>query len=719
MKKISGLLTILIILAVLILPLFVFENVHAVLMLPDYQPDNNSYSAGSVNMTILCTAAIGETSAYGLWTTVTHQDSADSNVGGVGYIASTTSQFYRTVSQIMGFNLTGAPDISQINYIKVRLYCSQTSTYNAPTFDPPLVSLYDTSGGTNDILDSDDIDQFNDGQVKKRMSNYLAFSYFTALNWTTFTIKESAWQTLLTSDNGTHTYLDLVTEQHALDNAPLGYWKSDAGYNLAIVGISGGNTAQLIINYVPVATTPVFTYITNNSTFTATLGDETADNITLSTLSCMYANEDLQFDVSGDAGANITLQMVDSNGSVLESLNDSVRVGGHYYWRIDSLADNYQGIIQVKESIFNLSSPWVWIEPKPDDTEANMCTYASTTDYPQYTTPFSSYVVNTGQYMVVHWKTNINTAVDDLNTTTLGIYDNGDSVYYKYLSTFTNLRTYFQGTTVNQNAGLPWRFMIFTPKALSSTNQYGGLVINLGIDFVPEYKGFLQSMIANSTGELTTTHSAYWYIPTAADGIAISMVKSVFKPDETIDFIVSIGKQSNVDTNLQYMTAQVIETGGSVSSSVENGDNSFSLDSITTDGDYTLQVTLYNTDKTSYQYIYQLPFEISVSGVSVITTTEPTSENILKWLTDTLKNLGLDSTLGHWIVILFLMALSIILGIKSKSDIMINVLPLLILAIAIVIGWIDIWAIVLLAGGVGLNIFKFFRKKAAGGDSQG
>ncbi len=703
MNKLTNLIMVIVLLAIAILPMFVCEAVQA---------------SGVTEMVITISDVRGFYSEYGLWATVTHQDTASSSIGSaiVGYHASaSTTLYYRTHSSMMKFDITDVPDISNISYMKVRLYCTQKDELNSPTFQAPYIALYDTFGSSNSSIPNADIDNFNDGQPRNLISNYYSWYSISAGTWTTFTISPADWETVLTPQFGGQCFIELCTLQHALDQIPMDTWSVNGAYAMYM----DGSNAELIIGYTPAAAEVEFTYETNAAIDTTVVGDEVADNITLTTLRCMYANEDLQFCVTGNSGAPLNLRLVNNSGVVLDTITDSVRVNGFYYWRIDSLASTYRGIVQVKETTWGLSSPWVWIEPQVSITEANMCVYAGATEYPQYTYPFSSYVIRSGEYMIVHWKTNIDAGVDDCDNITLGIYSNGDSTNYKFLQTFTDLRSYFQGTTTNQNAAMHWRFMVFTPKAGSGINLANGLVYNLNIDFVPEFKGYLEAIIQSTTdSELTTPHSAYWYISSAADGIGIKLDKSVYKPDENIGFNIAVGKECNADEYLQYMSAVVMETGDAVNSYVENGDNHFELDSITAEGNYNLRVTLYNSDVTSYEYIYQIPFEISETGMS---TTVPggSQEDVLNWLESLFKQYSLDSTMGHWLIILGAMVLMILIGVKSKRKTLTLVLPLMILGIGIIIGWVDTWVIVLLALGAGLTIFSMIRKKAAGGGSGG
>jgi len=680
-----------------------------------YHPDKVQ-AAGYTNQIRYCDASSYFYSSYGVWTTVTHQDSAASttqNVLQMGYMASSTSNWYRTHSSIMRFTVNATPDISLITDIKIRLWCVVKQVTGTPTFQAPYFSLYDTSAGINNTIDAPDIDQFNDGQVKNRISNYYYWDSLSAGAWIEFTIAPVDWLSLLTPDSGIYSHVALVSEQQALDNIPNGLWNSSTGYVATFYG-NTNNIAEMIISYAASAEVPDFDYHENAPVDNVTMGDEVADNITLSTLSCMYANENLEYDIEGDSGAPIVLRLVNTSGATIASLTDSIRTNGHYYWQIDSLAETYAGFVQAKENTYGLSSDWVCIQPQVDASQENLNIYSVKTEYPQYTKPFDTYVVNRGSLMYVHWKTNIDGDSDNLTDITLDIYNNGDNVTKAYSHSFESLATdYYKGTDNNTYRGLNWRFAVFTPKTLTTTNTYGGLVQNLGLDFVPDNKGYLQPMInSGDDGEITITHSAYWYLTSAADGIAIELLQSQFATDEEIGFKVTIGRESNVETDLQYMIARVIEVGNNVATSVSEGENVFYIDAIESEGDYTLEVKLYNTGISSYEYIYQIPF--TVSDTAAPPTTPPKPTDITDWLTDLLHRWHLDTTGGHWLLILIGMGTFLIIGNKVKHSTIGLVGALLVFALGIVVGWIDLWWIVLLALGAGFTVWQYIRSKASG-----
>lgn len=78
-----------------------------------------------------------------------------------------------------------------------------------------------------------------------------------------------------------------------------------------------------------------------------------------------------------------------------------------------------------------------------------------------------------------------------------------------------------------------------------------------------------------------------------------------------------------------------------------------------------------------------------------------------------LEKYGLGNQIGHWLVVIGLMAVGFMLF--FKSSVMRVVIPLCVFGGAIVVGWIDLWVVVLLALSAGVSLFSILRKRTQGG----
>ena len=504
-------------------------------------------------------------------------------------------------------------------------------------------------------------------------------------------------------------YFQLQTENQGLQYSPT--WEHDQGIQFT------AGSFELTVKYVAPPTRGTMTLHTNAAVDAYVVGDETADNITLETLRCMYADETMSFLVNGDSGANVTLELVDTAGTVLDTHNDSVRVDSIYAWQT-ILASDYSGFVQVKELNNNLTSEWVSIQPAPSSTEATNHTYAGTTNYTQYTTAFSSYVTYDDDLMFIHWKTNLNPATE------LGDYDlliNSNGSYVVYQDTLENIAAnYFGGTTANQQAVSHWRYAVFSPALTAGSSDYGGLVNNLSFDAMRSTRtGFIQSLVvdtSNNTDEIADCHSAYWYLSDATKGISMSLTRTAYTEDETPVVSLTIGNECKVETNL---SSGIIDVQGSPVAYFTPvlGTQSLVIPKITGEGGKTISVRL--TGSSSYVYQFDMPVTINNAADEGGTGVDDSSNPESWWakIKEKLGILGLDTPAGKWISLLLGMVL--LYAFFNKDKIMRIALPCLLLGAALIGEWIDRWWAVVIALGAGMTLYGIFRKKTTGKDTEG
>jgi len=655
-------------------------------------------------------------SSYKSWTSAVHQDnsyqeSENSAVG--GYRCGAAGGSWRIVSGVMKFDVSGLPDLNEVLSMYVRTKVVSMVSYGAPAFPSPWLALVLTKNENigQSIIQTSMHDTWIDGGFgQKRVSNWYNWWDYEADDYLDFEILDGHIDDILYGlgeYSGTYTYLQVVSQYQYNDVAP-GTHEGGDGYEWNL----GGITPSLYYTYAVEPDRPEFDYGTNAGYEPAPTGDEVADNLTLRTLSCMYADEDIGFTVHGESGAVISLELLNSAGTVLDSIEDEIRTDDYYYWEIDTLSSDYAGMVRARETNFNLYSSWVAIQPSPDDTEVNLQTYSKYTAYPQYANAFSSYVVDGGDYMYIHWKTNIDGSTESDNHR-LDMYINGDNITPAYSENFTALgEGYMGGEADNWQDGINWRFAVFTMRALSGTNLYGGLVINLNKDYVPVNKGFIEPVIykISTSEELAQTHTAYWYLDDVNDGILINLQKDTVEVGERINVKIVVGRECNAS---DYLSSALIELVGyrQTYGTIEAGDNWYVLDAMDNEGDYYIRVSLYDDALHSYRYIYQMP--LSVVGEGEILPDGEGPGGLWSSFMGFVGANNLDSDVGHWIIVL--LAMVALFLVAYKSAILRVALPLLVLGTAFVADWIDKWLIILLALGAGLALWGIFRKKVNGG----
>jgi hypothetical protein len=444
-------------------------------------------------------------------------------------------------------------------------------------------------------------------------------------------------------------------------------------------------------------------------------GYETADNITWITPRAAYADESIAWLITGESGAALDLEVKDSKGNVLASRTDSVRIDGYYRYTVD-LADNYTGFVRLTEKNHNLTGYWGYVSPAVSGSQEINTTYAQKTDYPQYTEPFSTYVVKAGELMALHWKTTLSET--DLPLASVRMWYVGDSTKEVYNEVLTDLIDNYYLNTDDNDGMAAWRYILFTPDDTGTGwTDYDGMVVNLNQSYGWESSGFYQGLIfEDGESEFTETHTAHWYVADAAqDGIKATLDKAQYNGGATITARLYAGDASKVRTELNLLRVQVVNSSGTVVTSgdavISQADTSVTLTAPQGSGDYKVRFNLTKANK-SYIHVIDVPFKVAGTGssdgsLSVFGTDIGTKIN------NTLGNLGLNNPTGYWIVMVILMGLGFFLF--RKSEILRVVIPLTIMAIGIVIGWIETWIIVLLALGAGVTIFSMLRKKTQGG----
>lgn len=516
-------------------------------------------------------------------------------------------------------------------------------------------------------------------------------------------IPEQYWPWLLQYDN--YIYIHLASENQRLlyDFGP-----KQEGRRQQI----GFDNQALIVNYIVPAADRDITVESNAALDPIVTTDKYADNITLETPRTLYNDEQISARIDGESGAAIELELRDTAGTVIESASNSVRVDGSYYWNLN-LDSSYTGYYQVYETNNNISSEWFCIQPAPDSTSRTNYTYAGDTRYPQWTNEFDSYVVNDGNYMYVHWKTNIPT--DNLTSYYLVMCPNGERTKWYQFSWIAD--SYLKGSETNKNALIHWRYMVFTPARKTGVSTYDGLVNSLDYNVNPAMnRGFIQSVVAwqeieyGDIVDWADCHSAYWYLSVPANGVHYTLNKNTVSASEKPVVKLVVGAESQVTQYLKYgYVGHVVQHPFSVVSG--------SQDLILNEqpiGSYTVSTVLYGTSH-NYEYRYDMSLSIIASTPTVIPgtgVTDPTPGGLLNTIMAFFSEQGWDSEVGRWILLLCGMVLLFLLA--YRSEILRVVFPLLLLGAALIAGWVDRWLLIILGLGLGVWLFVIFRKRTHG-----
>ena len=609
---------------------------------------------------------------------------------------------------IFGFDVSGIPEGSEIvsSVIKLRSKAKK----NEGGWEM-YMSIYKGTPGLDHSIDGEDWDNAYDAGAKRigSIESYDDIAIEEYHSWDILSLNDGLDYISSPDENG-YVWVYFASTNHMLNYSPGFQVGFDLRVEFYLTSWGVDHRPILEITYQGAAETRQenIEIPTNTSKGSHEESDEVT-SISWITPRTAYSDETIGLDVEGDIGAYVEIELRDEAGIVLDSLSDEVRDNGHYYWSAE-VGNNVKGFVRAFEKTDSIYSKWGYAYPMSGSQALNT-TMCVDTDVPHNTRSFSDFMVKGGDLMVVHWKTNID-GDTELADHKVDIYHNGyysDSIYSELLSGLQS--SYFECTDGNKDL-LHWRYMLFVMDGSGAGfDDYDGLVIDLEQPMGGSTYGFYVPTIykVSESAELTIAKDAYWYIPKVGDGVAESMVSSSVEGGGKPAVNIRVGDLCEVLGSLNKVLLTIVTPDDDLfnagADTLEQNSQEFESNvALSEEGDYLLRVELYQ-GHTSFRYTKDLSFKVGEGGG----ITEGAGEDILH----VLDLFGLDNTVGHWIVLLVLMVGGFILC--RKSQILRVVVPLVVLAIAIVMNWIDTWIIVLLALGAGVTIFSLLRKKAVGG----
>lgn len=643
-------------------------------------------------------------------------DSADGILGNanttwVGWTGSGTYSIF-PLSSVYEFDLTSVAGY-EISSAYLKLWC-ETKTDTSISYSNFFFSLYNTDGGLDNALGVADLDTMLDIYDSENLAPIYQYTDMTLNAYNNFTLMDDGLANVRT---GNKIYFHLASTNHALETSPT--WESAKGIYLYFSAQNSAHPPQLVVTYTVPAAGRTTTIPANAAVDNTTDGTETCDNITLGTPRYMYADEDIYFLVNGSSGKAINLQLEDTAGNVLQGITqaDSIRTDGNYDWTVPGLLATTDTICRARETLSGVVSTWISVKPSPSGTMPNLSVMCEETTYPPFRDPMTTWAVYTDDIMTVNWKTNINGAVELANYS-LAVYPQGDNTTALYDVSLDTLMATQGGTTANQQGLGHWRYMLFTPDR-DTLPDYDGLVYDLNMGYTNLNKGLICPAIHAVDGSwLTNTWSAYWYLRDDTQAMIAHVTKTSYKIGEPVSVVVNVGADCNLELRLPSVEVRLFDQAGTScylkNFSIDEGINSLVLGSLSGAGNYYVQLRFNGS--TAYSHYQWLEFSVNSqvysggsSGGSGSGYTSDLGTKIKTWISD----YGMDDDVGHWVIMLALMILSVVIFWKVK--IMCVIMPLGILAIGMVIGWVNPVIVVLLALGAGFTIWSAFRKKADAG----
>lgn len=536
-----------------------------------------------------------------------------------------------------------------------------------------------------------------------RLSNIIAVSSLVVGQKLEFVINQSDWMDYLnesryTTGDGDIVWFTIATMNQGLVSQPT--WYENRKAYLAFEDTGYDDPPSLYLSYIePIPDREQATETNDDEADPDFVtGNETCDSVDWRTLRCAWGGDSIWFDFQGDAGAELSLALLDINDTVIDAKSDSIRVDGHYYWETETPTD-FDGYIKATDYNSGVTSIWGYSKPNPIEMQPLYC-YSYSSDHPAWDTPFNSFIVNDNDVMFIYWKTNLTDS--DLDDYSLELWATSDNTSVSYNGTMQYLiDNYYLNTNSDNDGQVYWEYALFSPNITQTGYEtYDGLIQDLDLIYNYSTSGFYTPVIADAAGNsYTISHSDYYYLTNVNQGLSISLDKHAYSAGQTMTSTITVGRDSKIGTDLTYLTVYTIDEDNNIHttySSVQTGTNTIEIDAPTNPGDYRIFYTFSNEDNPLYEYTTYLKFSIGKGTLE--------DGDILGGFQRQLDVWNLDNPGGHWIALIAGMLLLFFAFYASHT--LRLVVPLILFAAACATQWIDPLFVILLAILCGVWIWK-------------
>jgi len=548
-----------------------------------------------------------------------------------------------------------------------------------------------------------------------RVSEIIRYGLITASGWQEWDIYDpdtGSWAWLY-EDADDLVWFQLMDHYNFYAYEPYD-WSSGKGYNLDYDDFQDGpDGPELVIEYATPPAERNVTIIVNAAKYTEELtGSENVTRVAWWSPRAAFADEALTFAIEGDPGAEFTAGLYRSDGTLVETVTDAIRVDGDYNFNID-LLDPFEDWVQLRVTDWSIASTWGRVEPVPAASMRNLDIYSYDTMFPQYDNPLGPYIIYKDQLMYLYWKTNMTDP--EYIDYTLEIRPGGNrdlTVWSENMTWFKD--SYFQIENDSNDFLVHWRYAIFTPMIQESGfDTKDGLIVDVSKDYVVATTGFWQPVIMDHTdnSSLTWTHTSYFYLNAPDQGVYCSLDQGTYKAGSDMTMTVQVGNHAKVDDYLSNVRVLLVADTGAVVGSGDGllnlGENILTVYAPDDTGSYQARFVLYDDELVpDYQYIKDVPFVVTETGTGG-NGAVPGVDDWIEVVNDFMADRGLDNEAGHWLVIAVLCVI-IAVGFR-KMPLVATALVLLVFAGALLAKWINPWFIVLCAGAFGFWLYGIIR----------
>lgn len=625
----------------------------------------------------------------------------------VGFGCSPTYDNYVIYEGVFGVDISSIPEDAEIVSIKIRVYTfsknddgGQSGLYYAVYKADPQTNQ--TNGG----LASEDMYKWKNPVV--RASHIIDHNSIEVGAWTTFEVMDSKLDTFF-DFRKQFNQIQILSTYLAMNVKPtyISGWKYwyvlFESYEMV-----GGKPAELIVTYLGEA--PEREVIVDDNEPIDPDPDPSAELDAIDWVSprANYRDEYMAVIATGDSGAEIELNLVNDDGRIIATIQDSIRTDGEFKWKI-KVGSNKAEFIRVIDTKTQICCDWGYTSSAPSSEQPTNSIMVMDAIYPHWFRPVGDFVVKANDVVEVHWKTNM--VASENPDYSVQIYRNGQSGDVIYNQTIEWLGTNYYYNTSDNDGLLGWRYMLFSPLGSGDGfNSYDGMVVPLSLEFGGSNDGHYQPLIKQTTGgsdELTETHSSFWYVDRAVDVGSLIVASGVWGVGKEYNVNMVVGERGKIATYLSDGTVRIIDAQGkqiNIKGGVlTTGNNNFEIQSAGGEGTHFVE---FGATKEDVSWTLRIRQKIEVSGEGAGGGLLPF---VIPW--------GLDNPAGRWIIILCGMAVAFIFTYK-RSRLLSVVAPLMVLGIGIVMGWVDTWIIVLLSLGAGVVIYGMIKRRTQGGASE-
>lgn len=427
---------------------------------------------------------------------------------------------------------------------------------------------------------------------------------------------------------------------------------------------------------------------------------------------CAFDTESLIFEIHGSVNMTMNLQLLGSDGTLLDYSEACMPDNGVYYWESE-VGTSYEGFLYCYELNTQIRSTYGYVSDAPSSTTLGYgdLTYAENFDHSAAYEVEDYHIGETDLLKLFYHEDRSIPFTATLTGYDVSVFHNFDSSVV-WTDTLSDLATdyYSLSTTYTANNDmLHTRYVLAVMDSLDDT--YDDLIIELGRPKYEQYYGTYGLSLSLDDAVLTEAYTMYIYGLTSQAPVDFSVDKDYYSPRGAIKAALSIAEDSGIfeQTDKAYITIydeddEVIWRLNSGSgTAISDYTTEFNTIAPSSLGYYSVVCVLSN-DTTGWTLRLTDTFDVTQGGTSDDREMIHTSgvQEGLEWIAD---SLGIPYSVGK--MILILLAIIITVFWLRSWPVAAAVCSLGWIGVGIFSGWWPTWLVIILAVAFGLTVFRF------------